>query len=162
MLLVACVKPLVFPHHPFCECSVYLQQHMGTPRPIIPAIVIHPATHKRMNEPCDSFESLIAPSPRQTPTSIGLPDRFGRLVAHRRQETYKEPACAALDPPRLKGVSEKIKRVRFEISSPDIVLAVDYPGLVRMQFQSTLRQTFPSSLKHPLSMTQTKESGLYI
>src|SRR5262249_48882656 len=87
------------------------------------------------------------------PTTDGLPDRLGGLVADRWQEAHKELPPPILGPPRPKGVTEEVELDVLMLALPVLVLAIHNLGLLRMKLQMAFPQTLPDRYEHLLRLS---------
>src|ERR1700748_397238 len=119
-------------------------------RPVEPAVVVHPAPHRRVECSSQIFQALVVPGRSHPPVTDGLPDRFGGLGADRWQEAHEVLPPAILRPSRLEGVAEEVKRDMLAISSSIVVLAVNDPGLHRVKLQTALLEPITDRFEHLL------------
>src|SRR6185295_10224373 len=129
-----------------------MAEDLNAPRPIELAVVVHPATHRRIDEPSQVLQALIVPGRRQPPLADGCSDRFGGLDADRWQEAHERLAPAILGPTRLEGVAQEVERYVLVLPTPIVVLAIHDPGLRGMKLQTALDEPIPDGLQHLLGL----------
>src|SRR6516225_508625 len=106
---VVAPQPFVFPACPPEEGTFQMSEDRSERGPVKPAVVVHPATYRRIDKPRDVLQRLVVPGGGQPPVPDRLLDRQGGLVTDRRQETHKEFPPAILGPPRPKRVAEEVE-----------------------------------------------------
>src|SRR5262245_19120774 len=141
-------KPLELSLRPTCQGLVEVAKYLNTLRPIEAAVVVHPAAHRRVDEPRQIFQLLVVPGGRHPPLADGRADRRGCFGADRRQEAHKELPPAILGTPRLEGVPEEIELDVFGLPRPVVILAVDNPGLHWVKLQTALLEPTPDGAQH--------------
>src|SRR4051794_16832136 len=130
-----------------------MPEDRGQRRPVEPTVVIRPPPYRGIHKPRDLLQRLIVPGGGQPPTSDRLPDRFGGLVADRREEAHEELPPSIPGPPGPKGVAEEVELDVLMLAPPVIVLAVHDLGLLRVKLETALLQTSPDRLEHVLRLS---------
>src|SRR5262249_1525225 len=97
-----------FPSHPRGQNFVHMAQHFHPSRTIKPAVVVHPATHHRIDDLCEILQFLIVPGGSQLPPADRRTDSFRRLGADRWQEAHKERSPTILRASRLEGKAKEV------------------------------------------------------
>src|SRR5213594_3901505 len=95
-----------------------MAKDLNTPRPVEPPVVVHPATHSRIDETRKIFQALVIPGGSHPPFADRPPDLLGRLRADRRQKAHEELPVAILCSPRLEGVAQEVERYLFVLPAP--------------------------------------------
>jgi len=54
-------QPLVLPSRPCSEGLVEMAEDLHALRPVVPAVVVHPAAHRRVGEPRQILQTLVVP-----------------------------------------------------------------------------------------------------
>jgi hypothetical protein len=103
-------EPFIPPSHPRSQGLIEMAKDLNTPRPIKPAIIVHPATHHRVDELGQILQGLIIPGGSHPPLPDGMPDRLSGRGADRWQKAHEKLPATILCPPRLEGVAEEVKR----------------------------------------------------
>src|SRR5207237_1284642 len=80
-------KPFVLPTDPRSEGEVHLAEHRQAPRPVIPAVVVHPPAYHRVDDANHLFQALGGRE--TTPGPDGVSNLLGGLGAYRREEAHK-------------------------------------------------------------------------
>ena len=122
-------------------------------RPSEAAVVIHPATNDRIELPSQIFQAQVG-TVLQLPTPDDVSQPLGRFHADRRGISQKETASFPANHSRLEGESEEIKFDVGMVPPTLVILAIDNPGLFRVEGK-------PASLK-PLSNTLYRLCGFVL
>src|SRR3954451_15753277 len=146
-------EPFVLPTCPADQGTLQVSENWGQRRPVEPAVVVHPAVYGRFPQPSQVLQRLMVPRGGQPPVADRRPDRLTRLVTHPREEDHKELPSVVLGPPRPKRVAQEVEPDVLVLALPVTILAVDDLGLLRMKFQTALRQALPDRLQQLLRLS---------
>jgi hypothetical protein len=100
-----------------------MAKDLNTLRPVKPTIVVHPATHSRIDESREIFQTLVVSGGSHPPFADGLPDLLGSFRTDRRQKAHEELPIAILCPSRLEGVAQEVERHMLVLPAPIGILA---------------------------------------
>src|SRR2546425_13103144 len=97
-------KPPILPSHPRGEGLIEMAKDLNTLGPIESSVVVHPATHHRVDDSGQVLQPLVVPGGGHLPFGDGLPNRLGGLGTHRRKKAHEEFSPAILCPSRLEEI----------------------------------------------------------
>ena len=128
---------LVFLSGPFDQFLIQLADHRVKLRTVVPSVILEPAPDNRIVEAGQIFQGLVAALP-QTPVSDVCPHRLGCFGRDCWTEIGEDLAFAIDRLPWTKFVAKKVELLIGVSSLPQIILTVDDPRLLRMEFQSAV------------------------
>jgi hypothetical protein len=105
------------------------------------AVVVDPASDRSIEHPGQVINPFIRLQ-MHPPSSYRLPHHFARLVAYRWCKVDEVFPIPILGAPRPKGIPQEVELDFGMISFSVIVLAVDNPGFLRMQFEFAFFEPF--------------------
>ena len=112
--ILATTQPFKLPARP---CSQGLFENgaldLHTSRPVKPAVVVQPATHRRIDQPRQVLQSLVASAQHYPLLADPRPDCLGGLAADRWEEAGEILPPPSLGPPRPKGIAQEVEADMF-------------------------------------------------
>ena len=132
-----------------------MAQDLNALRSVKPAVVVHPASHHRIDEFRKILQTLVVPGGCHSPFTNGRADRHGGLGADRWKKAHEELPPTILRPSRLKGIAQEVERYALVFPVPVVILAVDDPGLRWMKLQTALLEPTPDGFQHELGLSLT-------
>ena len=142
---------LVFLSGPVDQLLIQLADHRVKPCTVIPAVVLEPAPENRIVEAGKIFQRLMTALP-QAPVADDCPHRLGSISRDRGTEIGEDFSVAIDRLPRTEFVPKKIELLIGVHSLPQIILAIDDPRLLRMEFQPTVQQPLRNCLPNRLGL----------
>ena len=125
-------KPFVLAKRPPHHESINRAEFDAKLRGIESTVVAYPSAEDGPYPGRYLFKLQVA-APMQSPTSHALPHSLGGLTAHRRKKAYEAFAVAVLRRPRPERLAEKVEAALRVVSGAICIMAINDPGLLRMQ-----------------------------
>src|SRR5207249_10627924 len=144
-------QPLVFPHGPPNQELVEVAKGWVQGGLVEPTEVLDPAAQNGVPHARQIGDAFVAPQ-GDSPAPHLLSHLPRRIVAHRGSEADERLPPPVLRAPRSKRVPEELELLVGIPSRPIVVLAVDDPRLLRMHFQSTVRESTRDALQDLLRL----------
>ena len=142
---------LVFLSGPADQRAVKLSPHWVKCCAVVPPIVLEPAPNYRIVK-AGQFLEVQMTFMLKSPSSNRVSHGFCCFCRNRRTETGEDFPNATSRLSRMKFVSKKIELLIGVSSLPPVILAIDDPRFLRMEFQPTVRQPLRNCRPHPLSL----------
>ena len=141
------LEPFVFPAGPPHQVPVEPAEEVEQPGAVEAPVVVDPPLHDAVEHQRKVAEGLVTalgPVPGADLRSHGL----HRVPADRRQERHGMLAVPVFGQPGPELIPQERERRDLMIAAPVSVLAVDDPGLARMQFQADFGQAGSDRIPH--------------
>ena len=111
------------------------------------AVVVHPPANNRVELSSQVFQASVT-TVVQLPTPNDIPHPLGRLHTDCRSVAQEQITSWPANHSRLKGEPQKVKLDIGMVSLASAILAVDDPGLFRVECQPTCLQPLSNALCH--------------
>ena len=145
--LSATLQSFEFPHSPTDQDSIEVIRDHLKRRGTTITVVVHPAPQNRTKLFCQ-IEHRPGTLRLYPPSAYFLSHGFSRCVTQCRTVTQEQLTVSIHTPSGPKRVAQKVELSRFMRSCPIRILAIHYPGFVRMDFQTTFEQPLRYPPKH--------------
>ena len=145
--LTATLQSFEFPHSPPDQDSIEVICDHLKRRGTTITVVVHPAPQNRTKLFCQ-IKHRPSTLRLYSPSAYFLSHGFGRCVTQCRTVTQEQLTVSIHTPSGPKRVAQKVKLNRFVRTCPIRILAVHYPGFVRVDFQSAFEQPLRYLPKH--------------